>query len=171
MCVNFLEKEGILSQNQFGFRRGLGTANLLTSLHHEWSSAAALGGAVQILAVDIAGAFDKVSHQGVLHKMSHYGISGSLQSWLRSYLDSHRLCVVNGGQESTLKHISSGVPQGSILGPTLFLYYVNDCEEFIPSGAGLAVYADDTTLYQIIPQKEDGEKCAMLQDAVDAIFT
>ena len=169
--VSHLEKEGILSANQFGFRRGLGTADLLTSLQHEWSTTASQGGAVRVLAIDIAGAFDKVSHLGVLSKLSSYGVAGNLLSWLQSYLSSRSLRVVLGGQQSSLKPIAAGVPQGSILGPTLFLTYVNDCEEAIPSGVGLAVYADDTTVYQKVPSHKELEASSgALQTAVDAVF-
>ena len=73
-----LEKENLLSKHQFGFRTGLGTADLLTSLNHQWLSCINTGGAVRVLAVDIAGAFDRVSHVGVLHKIRSYGLDGTL---------------------------------------------------------------------------------------------
>ena len=168
--MKFFENQKILSAHQFGFRPGLGTADLLTRLHHEWSLTAGLGGAVRILAVDIAGAFDKVSHCGVLHKLASYGITGDLLNWLASYLNGRKLQVVIGGQQSTLLPICSGVPQGSLLGPTLFLAYINDCEGVIPHGVGLAIYADDTTLYQCIPAHKDVPAlCQQLQTAVDAL--
>ena len=83
--VNFLETHTVLSRHQFGFRRGLGSSDLLTLLHHQLCRTAGEGGGggggvVRIPAADIAGAFDKVSHKGVLHKASIYGISGQLFS-------------------------------------------------------------------------------------------
>ena len=66
--VNFLEQHCVYSVNQFGFRAKLGTSDLLAALHHTWISTLNAGGCVRILAVDIAGAFDKVSHRGLLHK-------------------------------------------------------------------------------------------------------
>eukprot|EP00117_Sycon_ciliatum_P044885 scpid97792/ scgid32318/ len=81
---NFLEKNSILSSRQFGFRAGLGTSDLLIALQHEWHQTAAQRGLVRVLAVDIAGGFDKVSHPGVLHKAEQYGIKGSLLCWLQS---------------------------------------------------------------------------------------
>ena len=147
---NFLKKNYILSHRQFGFRTGLGTSDLLIALQHEWSLAAAGGGLVRVLAVDIAGAFDKVSHNGVLHKAERCGISGPLLAWLRSYLTDSYIRAVIGGQSSPTHRIQSGVPQGSILGPTLFLLYVNDPENHLPDGAKLAVHADDTSLYKCI---------------------
>ena len=84
VLTNFLEKHSVLSNRQFGFRSGLGTSDLLVSLHHQWSRTANQGGLVRVLAVDIAGAFDKVSHRGVLHKASLYGVRGRIYSWLES---------------------------------------------------------------------------------------
>ena len=130
----------------------------------------ACGGLVRVLAVDIAGAFDKVSHNGVLHKAERCGISGPLLAWLRSYLTDRHIRVVIGGQSSPTHRIQSGVPQGSILGPTLFLLYVNDAEDHLPDGAKLAVYADDTTLYKCITTRlRLPEETAILQQAVDSL--
>ena len=80
--TNFLERNSILPPFQFGFRGALSTADLLTKLHHQWSKSLASGGAVHVLAIDIAGAFDKVSHSGILHKAKYYSISGPLLTWL-----------------------------------------------------------------------------------------
>jgi len=124
------------------------TSDLLIALQHEWHQATSRGGLVRVLAVDVAGAFDKVSHRGLLHKAEQYGVTGPLLHWLRSYLSHRRISVTIGGQASATYEIKSGVPQGSILGPTLFLIYTNDAEDHLPTGAKLAVYADDTTMYR-----------------------
>ena len=168
--TNFLEKHSVLSNRQFGFRSGLGTSDLLVSLHHQWSRPANQGGLVRVLAVDIAGVFDKVSHRGVLHKASRYGVRGRLYGWLESYLKDRRLRAAVNGHLSTAYPVGSGVPQGSILGPTLFLLYVNDAEDTLPRRADLVVYADDTTLYTCISTKGDVDTDAEnLQAAVSAL--
>jgi len=168
--TNFLERHNILSSSQYGFRAGMGTADLLARFHHEWMSTASSGGAVHALAIDIAGAFDRVSHKGVLFKASACGLGGELLGWMTDYLAERRLCVAVGGRESSIHPVTAGVPQGSLLGPTLFLLYVNDCEDCIQSETGLGVYADDTTLHQCTGPNDDTEETsAQLQTAVDSV--
>ena len=168
--TNFLEKHSVLSNRQFGFRSGLRTSDLLVSLHHQWSRTANQGGPVRVLTVDIAGVFDKVSHRGVLHKASRYGVRERLYSWLESYLKDRQLRAAVNGHLSTVYPVGSGVPQGSTLGPILFLLYINDAEDTLPRGADLAVYADDTTLYKCVSTKGDVDPDAeTLQAAVSAL--
>ena len=124
-----------------------------------------------MLAVDIAGAFDRVSHAGVLHQAACCRVTGYLLTWLKSYLRDRQLKAVVSGQESPLYPVQAGVPQGSVLGPTLFLLYVNSCEDVVPNGVKLAVYADDTTLYQVLRTEATIlQSRSLLQAAVDAVF-
>ena len=89
--ANNLEGNSLLAANQFGFRRNLGTADALTALHNSWASSIGRGGAARVLAVGIAGAFDKVSHAGVLFKLQQCGIQGILLAWLTSYLSNRSI--------------------------------------------------------------------------------
>jgi len=109
--VNFLEREKVLSSQQFGFRRGLGTSDLLIQLRCEWATTASHGGGVHAVAVDISGAFDKVSHSGVLYKAEKCGLGEPLLGWLADYLRQRQLRVAVGGQESAAFPISAGVPE------------------------------------------------------------
>ena len=129
--MGFLEQNYILPTNQYGFRQGLGTQDLLTPLHHRWSTVSAQGGAVRVVAVDITGAFDKVSHPGVLYKVQPDGVSGMLLDWLIDYLLDRSITVVVGGQIFLPHNITVGVPQGSLLSPTLFLLYITDAEDHL----------------------------------------
>ena len=166
--MNFLERENLLSAYQFGFRSGLGAADLLTALNREWLTSINTGGAVRVMAVDIAGAFDKVSHAGVLRKLSSYGVGGSLHRWLTDYLSNRTLHVVVGGATSQPFPVAAGVPQGSILGPTLLLVYVNHAADVLPDSVYPATYADDTKLYSTLSSVESSAtECQKFQMGVN----
>ena len=92
---------------------------------------------MRVLAIDIAGAFDKVSHRGLLSKAEALGISGELLQWVRSYLSDRKLQAVVGGHTSPPQGIDAVVPQGSILGPILFLLNVNDLDDHCCQGWNL----------------------------------
>ena len=110
-------------------------------------------GATRAVALDISKAFDRVWHAGLLHKLKSYGISGQICGLLSSFLSNRRLRVVRDGKSSQEYPVNAGVPQGSILGPTLFLLYIND----LPDDAicNIAIYSDDTTLYSKCNQASD----------------
>ena len=142
---NHLDCHEVLTTEQFGFRKGLGRADLLTALHNEWATTVSRGGLVRVLAIDIADAFDRVSHAGLLHKVASMGIADQLLTWLTDYLFGRNRQVVVGGQHSAAFPIRASVPQGSILGPMLYLLYINNAECCISTDTRLAVNADDTT--------------------------
>ena len=98
--------------------------------------------------LDAAKAFDKVWHKGLLYKLKQLGIEGDLFTWLSSYLSDRQQRVVIGGSQSPLLPVRSGVPQGSVLGPLLFLVYVNDIAPDICTN--ISLFADDTSLYDIV---------------------
>ena len=102
-------------------------------------------GATRAMVLDISKAFDRVWHAGLLHKLKSYGISGQIFGLISSFLSNRRLRVVLDGKPSQEYPVNAGVPQGSILGPTLFLLYINDLPDDIV--CNIAIYADDTTLY------------------------
>ena len=95
--------------------------DVLTALQLEWTQTVANGGTVPVVAVDIAGAFDRVSHSGIVHKIQQAGATGFLIAWLRDYVaDRHLQVAMGGGKISTQHSIRAGVPRSSVLGPTLF---------------------------------------------------
>ena len=97
------------------------------------------------MALDISKAFDRVWHAGLLHKLKPYGISGQILSLISSFLSNRQLRVVLDRKSSKEDPVNAGVPQGSILGPTLFLLYINALPDDVIGD--IAIYADDTTLY------------------------
>ena len=105
------------------------------------------------MALDVSKAFDRVWHAGPLHKLKSYRISGQVFGLISSFLSNRRLRVVLNGKSSREYSVNAGVPQGSILGPTIFLLYINDCsDDFIYD---IAIYADDTTLYSKCDRTSD----------------
>ena len=102
-------------------------------------------GDTRAVALDISKAFDRVWHTGPLHKIRSYGISGQIFGLISFFLSNRRLRVVLDGKSSQEYPVNAGVPQGSILGPTLFLLYINDLPDDVI--CDIAIYADDTALY------------------------
>ena len=102
----------------------------------------------QAVALDISRAFNRVWHVGLLHKLKSSGMSGQIFDLVSFFLNNKQLQVVLDGKSSQEYPVNVGVPQGSILGPTLFLLYIND----LPDDAiyNIAIYADDTTLFQCL---------------------
>ena len=105
------------------------------------------------MALDISKAFDRVWHAGLLHKLKSYGISGQIFGLISSFLSNRRLGVVLDGKSLQEYPVNAGVPQGSILGPTLFFLYINDLPDDVIYN--IAIYADDTTLYSKCDQASD----------------
>ena len=151
--VDHLEKCAFFSDLQYGFSSSRSIADLLTVVSDRIARAFNRSGATRAVALDISKAFDRVWHAGLLHKLKSYGISGQIFGLISSFLSNRWLRVVLDGKSSQEYPVNAGVPQGSILGPTLFLLYIND----LPDEAicNIAIYADDTTLYSKCDQASD----------------
>ena len=152
-----------LSPYQFGFlaRRSV-VQQLLVSLNKILSSFSCHS-QTDVLYLDIRKAFDSIPHNELLLKLWHCGICGKLWLWFKSYLYSRTQCVSVRGQKSDFLPVLSGVPQGSILGPLLFLIYINDLPSTLSSSFPL-MFADDTKLLKPIHHNSD---CLLLQGDID----
>ena len=150
---NFLLEENLLNSNQSGFRPSDSCINQLLAITHEIFEAFDCNPSLEIRSVflDISKAFDKVWHEGLLYKLKSMGISGELYNFLESYLSGRFQRVLLNGKSSLWKPILAGVPQGSILGPLLFLVYINDLPNGLKSNAKL--FADDTSLFTIVKDR------------------
>ena len=147
---NHLVSNNLITKNQSGFRPGDSTINqlidLVNDIHKSFDHPKCLE--VRAVFLDISKAFDKVWHDGLLFKLEQNGVSGSVLNLLRSYLLNRRQRVVLNGSSSEYYPIESGVPPGSVLGPLLFLVYINDLENYIKSK--IKFFADDSMLFSIV---------------------
>ena len=142
----FLEICEILCCMQFGFRTGHSTDHALVSLTETIKSSLDKNRYGCGIFIDLQKAFDTVNHELLLKKLEHYGIRGIALNWFYSYLSCRKQFVSVNGHSSSLREISCGVPQGSVLGPLLFLIYIND----LPNSSQLLsffLFADDTNIY------------------------
>ena len=111
------------------------------------------GQQTDVAILDFSKAFDTVPHSKLLHKLEHYGIQGSILSWLQAFLTTRTTRTVVEGETSEEVHVESGVPQGTVLGPLLFLCHINDLPDAVKSQVRL--FADDCLLYRTIKSFED----------------
>ena len=159
--VDHLEKCGLFSDFQYGFRSSQSTADLLTVVSDRIARAFNRSAATRAVALDIFKAFDRVWHAGLLHKLKSCGISGQIFGLISSFLSNRRLRVVLDGKSSLEYPVNGGVPQGSILDPTLFLLYINDLPDDVI--CDVSIYADD--LWQQLELASELE--SDLRDTVD----
>ena len=151
--LQHLQENNILSPLNHGFRAGHSTeTQLLTTVHDLFLSH---DKKIQsdVIILDFSKAFDTVPHSLLLHKLAHYGIDGPIHRWLTSFLTQMKMSVVIEGEHSNSVEVTSGVPQGTVLGPLLFLCHINDLPSAVKSQVRL--FADDCVLYrQIISQRD-----------------
>ena len=145
---DYLTENNLLSSNQSGFKPGDSCTNQLLSISHEIYSSLDKNLETRAVFLDISKAFDRVWHEGLIHKLKLNGIQGNLLNVLTSFLNSRKQRVVLNGQCSDWKNVSAGVPQGSILGPLFFLIYINDLPDGLITNAKL--FADDTSLFSTV---------------------
>ena len=159
--VNYLEEHHLLTNQQFGFRRKRSTELAATLFTDDIRRSVDQKKLVGCIFIDFSKAFDTLSHSKLLSKLTAYGISGNELDWFTSYL-FHRQQLVNYGNHSSKPYsISSGVPQGSILGPLLFVIFANDITDHVKSSK-IIMYADDTVLYA------DGSSLKSIENALSS---
>ena len=164
--MRHMEDKKILTDTQHGFRKHRSCESQLIITIQEIAKTIDDRKQTDVILLDFSKAFDKVPHKRLLKKLHHYGIRGSVLTWIKSFLSDRKQSVVLEGSKSHSAAVESGVPQGSVLGPTLFLAYINDLPSYIKNGSTARLFADDCVLYHTIESKEDAAK---LQGDLDAL--
>ena len=162
--MDHLENNNILSDYQHGFRRKRSCETQLLLFIDELAKGMCDGDQYDVAIMDFSKAFDVVPHERLLAKLDHYGIQGNTHQWIRSFLADRSQQVVVDGAKSSPAPVISGVPQGSVLGPILFLVFINDMPETIKARCRL--FADDSIVYRPVRNTND---CEGLQEDLNAL--
>ena len=144
--TNFLNKNNVIYKNQFGFRKHHSTTLALIEAIDNLYKLLDENKTVIGLFLDFEKAFDTVNHEILLYKLNNYGIRGTTHEWFKNYLTNRKQFVSVDGVSSSLLDIQCGVPQGSILGPLLFLIYINDIHNSVPE-RNIKLFADDANIF------------------------
>ena len=151
--MRFGDRNNIIFPLQFGFRKNMSCEQQLLGFVSDLHNNLDEGNQTDVLIMDFSKAFDKVGHQRLLRKLDYYGVRGKNLKWIQNFLHRRSQRVVLEGKKSSTIDVESGVPQGSVLGPCLFLFYIND----LPNGLASKVrlFADDAISYMTIDNQQD----------------
>ena len=162
--MDFLVKHKLINTSQHGFLKARSCLTNLLCFFEEITKWVDDGSPVDVIYLDFQKAFDKVPHQRLILKLKSHGMGNSIINWIEQWLTDRRQRVVVDGEVSSWKSVLSGVPQGSVLGPILFLVYINDLEEGVTGN--ILKFADDTKLST--KSKKIGDK-KNVQDDIDKL--
>ena len=164
--VEHLENEKLFSQNQHGFLRKKGTISCMHECLDSWIDSFERGYSIDILYIDIAKAFDSISHVKLIARLQRVGIQGLLLKWLTTWLTRRTQAVKIGDTLSSFRKVRSGVPQGSVLGPLLFIIYMSTLDEHLKF-CQLKYYADDAKIFMRVKNANDAH---IFQNEIDNII-
>ena len=165
--LQHLEDHNLLSNKQFGFRSSRSTTDLLLLLAKNWQDEMDAGNDTLVVALDIAGAFDRVWHRGLVAKLYAKGIQGDLLDLLKDYLTARTLRVVVAGHGSQQYPVEASVPQGSVLGPILWNIYIDDLLQEHPE---ISAYADDCTISISYRRENHAETIRIINNKLNALY-
>lgn len=152
-----LETNKILVHYQHGFRSAHSCETQLITSLEDMARTLDHTKQMDVLILDFEKAFDTVAHSRLLDKLTFYGIRDELHLWIKTWLTQRSQRVVVNGETSASSHIKSGVPQGTVLGPLMFLLFINDIGENISEGTNLKLFADDSLLYRQVDGKDQSD--------------
>jgi len=163
--IEHLEKYALIKESQRGFVKDKSCLTNLLIFMEEVTSYTDSGFPVDVIYLDIQKAFDKVPHCQLISKLKAHGITGNIVRWIEHWLNGRKQRVVINGYLFEWINILSGVPQGSLLGPLLFVIYINDIDDYV--GSRILKFADDTKIYNKVNSVEDIEIFANRLGSID----
>ena len=144
--ITFIDQLNIINGNQFGFRKNYSTSLAINTFVNKLHEAIENDQVMISLFIDLSRAFDTISHRVLFNKLYQYGIRGLALDWIHNYLQNRKQFVIYNNAQSSFGNISMGVPQGSILGPLLFIIYVNDLPN-VSSKLSFTQFADESSIF------------------------
>ena len=141
--IEFIDNNNLLNEKQFGFRAKHSTYMAIMQLVDQINNAVEQNKTTLGIYLDLSKAFDTTDHNILLYKLEYYGFRGVVRDWFKNYLNNRKQYVSYNGNTSDLQTIFSGFPQGSILGPLLFIFYIDDLMN-ISDILDFVLFADDT---------------------------
>jgi hypothetical protein len=165
--LNYLLQHKLISKQQHGFLRKHSTTTNLLEATHDWIVSYTECCNIDVVYVDFSRAFDSIVFAKLIAKLEHYGISGKLLYFISAFIHNREQCVVIDNCYSSVTKVLSGVPQGSVLGPVLFLIFINDVSSTCVGQAKLKLFADDVKLYSSF--NASGFNCGDLQSSLDRL--
>jgi len=154
----------LFSNKQYGFIKGRSTVQQLLKVLVDWTNKLETGGQIDVLYTDLEKAFDRVPHRRLLRKLKRYNLHPDLIDQIKAFLWDRRQRVHLNGVYSSWASVLSGIPQGSVLGPLLFILYINDLPDCLNFDSNIYLYADDAKLYRHVFNNQDR---ILLQDDIN----
>ena len=166
MIIKHMKSNKLYSARQYGFISGRSTVLQLLTVIDKWYEILDEGGCIDVINCDFMEAFDKVPHRRLLKNLESYGISGNVLEWVTSFLSNRKQRVRVNSDQSKWVDVISGIPQGSVLGPLLFVTYINDLPE--KAKTEIFLFADDMKMFKAIYSKDD---CKLLQEDINCAYS
>jgi len=161
-----LRSNGLLSNKQYGFLKGRSAKIQIIRVMDDWTKHLDQGRSVDVVYMDFMKAFDKVSHEHLQQKLGHLGVHQQILDWMYDFLNERSQVVVYNNKMSSSQVVESGSPQGTVIGPSSFLSFVNDLPEAVQSS--IYMFADDTKIFRGIDNNCD---CLQLHSDIDRSVT